>query len=86
MLQPFALRPESAIAMLIATTELRPPMSDEGLDMSLSTPILTVLSSAHAEVAEANVVKIVSAAVPHANVLVIVSPPLTRRQPLQCGV
>src|SRR5215471_12004519 len=52
MFQPLAGRPESSTAILTAATEFGPPMSAYRLDMSLSTPILTFLSSASAEVAK----------------------------------
>src|SRR6267378_13536 len=40
MVQPFFRRPESSTAILIAATELAPPMSAYRLDMSFSTPML----------------------------------------------
>src|SRR5216683_5647455 len=71
MVQPFFGRPESSTAILIATTELAPPMSAYRLDMSFSTPILTVLSWARAGAARPNPAHAISAAVRRASVVFI---------------
>src|SRR5216684_805980 len=71
MVQPFFRRPESSTAILIAATELAPPMSAYRLDMSFSTPILTVLSWARAGAARPNPAQAISAAVHRASVVFI---------------
>src|SRR3982074_40095 len=71
MVQPFFGRPESSTAILIATTELAPPISAYRLDMSFSTPILMVLSCARAGAARPNPAHTMSAAVCRASVVFI---------------
>src|SRR5450631_954879 len=71
MVQPFFGRPESSTAILIAATELAPPMSAYRLDMSFSTPILMVLSCARAGAARPNPAHAISAAVRRASVVFI---------------
>src|SRR5260370_34147937 len=73
--QPFLVRPESSTAIFTAITELGPPMSAYRLDMSFSTPILTVLSCASTGVAKPNPAHAISAAQRHASVFHMVHPP-----------
>src|ERR1700704_5903837 len=75
MVQPFFDRPESSTAILIAATELAPPMSAYRLDMSLSTPILTVLFWASAGAARPNPAHASSAAACRVSVVFIEFPP-----------
>src|SRR5260370_12811874 len=55
----------------MATTELGPPMSAYRLDMSFSTPILTVFSWANAGAASPNPAHAISAAARRASVVFI---------------